>query len=119
MDVFPETWPLRSLIENGTVIGPPHHGIGRGFKVGKEEIVGLMTALELYQQRDFIAERARWTADIECIVSSLTSAPGISGRVQYPQPNGREVPSAIVHIDATVVGADAHAVINALQEGDP
>lgn len=59
MDVFPETWPLRSLIENGTVVGPPHHGIGRGFKVGKEEIVGLLTALELYQARDFTAERAR------------------------------------------------------------
>ena len=119
MDVFPETWPLRSLIENGTVAGPPHHGIGRGFKVGKEEIVGLVTALELYQTRDFTAERARWTADIECIAAGVRDLPGVSARLQYPQPNGREVPSAVIRIDAAVAGTNAHAVINALQSGDP
>lgn len=119
MDVFPETWPLRALIEDGTLAGPPHHGIGRGFKVGKEEIVGLLTALELYQSRDFAAERARWTADLECVIAAVREIPGVSARLQYPQPNGREVPSAIVKIDAPVAGVDAHAVINALQEGDP
>lgn len=119
MDVFPETWPLRSLIEKGTVVGPPHHGIGRGFKVGKEEIVGLMTALELYQRRDFAAERARWTADMESIAAGVRDLPGVSARVQYPQPNGREVPGAVIRIDAAAAGANAHTVINALQAGDP
>ena len=119
MDVFPETWPLRSLIENGTVAGPPHHGIGRGFKVGKEEIVGLVTALELYQTRDFTAERARWTADMECVAAGVRDLPGVSARLQYPQHNGREVPSAVIRIDAAVASTNAHAVINALQSGDP
>lgn len=119
MDVFPETWPLRSLIADGTIIGPPHHGIGRSFKVGKEEIVGLMTALELYEHRDFSAERSRWTADMECIVSSVSGIPGVVAHVQYPQLNGREVPSAVIRIDAGVLAADAYSVINALQEGDP
>ena len=119
MDVFPETWPLRSLIENGTVAGPPHHGIGRGFKVGKEEIAGLVTALELYQTRDFAAERAHWTADMECIAAGMRDVPGVSVSLQYPQANGREVPSAIIRIDAAVAAANAHAVINALQSGDP
>ena len=119
MDVFPETWPLRSLIENGTVIGPPHHGIGRGFKVGKEEIAGLITALELYQSRDFQAERARWTSDMDCVVAGVRDLPGVSARVQYPQANGREVPSAVVKIDSAVAAISAHGVINALQEGEP
>jgi D-glucosaminate-6-phosphate ammonia-lyase len=119
MDVFPETWPLRSLIENGTVIGPPHHGIGRGFKVGKEEIAGLITALELYQSRDFQAERARWTSDMDCVVAGVRDLPGVSARVQYPQANGREVPSAVVKIDSAAAAISAHGVINALQEGEP
>ena len=119
MDVFPETWPLRSLIENGTLAGPPHHGIGRGFKVGKEEIVGLLTALELYQGRDFAAERERWISDMECVIAGVRDTPGVSARLQYPQSNGREVPGAIVKIDASVAGIDAHGVINALQAGDP
>ena len=119
MDVFPETWPLRSLIEQGKVIGPPHHGIGRGFKVGKEEIAGLMTALELYQNRDFAAERTRWNSDMQCIVAEVRDIPGVAARVQYPQPNGREVPGAVITIDAALAGLDAHAVINALQAGEP
>ena len=43
----------------------------------------------------------------------------VSAQLQYPQPNGREVPSAIVKIDAAVAGTDAHAVMNALQADEP
>jgi len=119
MDVFPQTWPLRALIEDGTLAGPPHHGIGRGFKVGKEEIAGLVAALELYQKRDFAAERARWTADLECIAAGIKGMPGLSARVVYPQPSGKEVPGLNVRVDAAAAGMDAHAVINALQSGEP
>src|SRR5262249_35850724 len=53
MDVFAETWTWRArYLDNGVLKGPPHQGIGRGFKVGKEEAVGLMVALQRYLQRD-------------------------------------------------------------------
>jgi L-seryl-tRNA(Ser) seleniumtransferase len=119
MDVFPHTWPLRALIEDGTLTGPPHHGIGRGFKVGKEEIAGLVTALELYQKRDFVAERARWNADLECIAAEIKGIAGLSARIVYPQPSGKEVPGLSVSVDAAAAGMDANAVINALQKGEP
>jgi L-seryl-tRNA(Ser) seleniumtransferase len=119
MDVFPQTWPLRDLIENGTIAGPPHHGIGRGFKVGKEEVAGLVTALELYQKRDFVAERARWTADLDCIAAEITGVPGLSVRRAYPQPSGKQVPSLSVIVDRVAAGIDANAVVNALQAGEP
>jgi L-seryl-tRNA(Ser) seleniumtransferase len=119
MDVFPETWPLRSLIAEGVVAGPPHHGIGRGFKVGKEEIAGLLTALELYETRDFQEERERWTADMQCIAAAVRDLPGVVAEVVYPQANGREVPSAAIRIDAAAAGIDANGIINGLQEKDP
>jgi D-glucosaminate-6-phosphate ammonia-lyase len=119
MDVFPQTWPLRALIENGTLSGPPHHGIGRGFKVGKEEIAGLVTALDLYRTRDFAAERARWTADLECIAGGIKGMPGVKARLVYPQPSAKEVPGLTVSIDAAAAGMDANSVINELQTGDP
>jgi L-seryl-tRNA(Ser) seleniumtransferase len=119
MDVFPQTWPLRSLIDSGTLAGAPHHGIGRGFKVGKEEIAGLLTALELYQKRDFVAERARWTGDLECIAAGIADIPGLSARIVYPQPSGKEVPGLAVTVNAKAAAMDANAVINALQTGEP
>ena len=56
MDVLPSTWARRSLVETGVIARPPAHGIGRSMKTGKEEIVGLLVALERYASRDEAAE---------------------------------------------------------------
>jgi D-glucosaminate-6-phosphate ammonia-lyase len=119
MDVHPETWPLRSLIADGSLPGPPHHGLGRGFKVGKEEIAGLAVALLRYAERDFEAEAARWSSAVDEIVHGLQGLPGLVARRVDPAPSGRPVPVAHLQLDAARGGLDAHGLINALQENDP
>ena len=119
MDVFPNSWPLRRLIAAGRLAGPPHHGIGRGFKVGKEEIAGLIAALLEYPNRDFDAERSRWAADMECIMAAAKVIPGVTARVRSPSEDGRAVPHALVMLNESQTGIGANAVINALQDGDP
>jgi D-glucosaminate-6-phosphate ammonia-lyase len=119
MDVFPESWPLRQLISDGVLAGPPHHGIGRGFKVGKEEIAGLLAALQLYSQRNVEAERQLWINDMETVIFEISDLPGVTKRIVYPQSNGREVPHAWITVEPKLAGIDANAVIRALQEGDP
>lgn len=119
MDVFPQSWPLRQLIAEGRLAGPPHHGIGRGFKAGKEEIIGLLTALRRYPHRDFETELARWKSDMQCIVAAVAGVPGVSAYVRFPQPSGRQVPHAVLSIDAAIAGMNANAATNALQEGNP
>jgi len=118
MDNFPESWPLRSWIAEGRLAGPPHHGVGRGFKVGKEEIAGLMAALRRYSQRDFAAELRGWMADMQCIVDAASGRPGVRAELRFPQPNGREIPHAVLTVDA-VAGVSAVDVVLALQEGTP
>ena len=119
MDVFPETWPSRHLISNGSVVGPPHHGIGRGLKVGKEEIAGLITALKCYSNRDFEAELQKWHQRIKILVTGFEGIPGLSARHVFPLPGGRPVPTAQLHVDPVRAGLNAHDLINALQEGEP
>jgi D-glucosaminate-6-phosphate ammonia-lyase len=116
MDVFPETWPLRNLIGDGRLLSPPHHGIGRGFKVGKEEIVGLLSALRAYQTRDHDAELAAWRNSIELVVREVSGIAGVSAQCVS---DGDLVPSARVSIDPSVLGYGAQDVINQLQEGNP
>jgi D-glucosaminate-6-phosphate ammonia-lyase len=117
MDVFPENWPRRKLIDDGIIPCPPHHGIGRGFKVGKEEIAGLVAALKLYQKRDFGAELAGWSKDIESIQTAVAGIKGVMVRVFLPDIDGRPVPSAHVSVDSPA--PTANDVINKLQEGQP
>ncbi|PYV43737.1 MAG: L-seryl-tRNA selenium transferase [Acidobacteria bacterium] len=119
MDVFPETWPWRHLIVDGTLSGPPHHGVGRGLKVGKEEIAGLIAALELYATRDFEAELKAWHERIDTLIAGVEKISGLCAHRIFPLPSGQPVPSAHVQVDPNRAGLDAHALINALQEGEP
>lgn len=119
MDVFPESWPLRGWIAAGKLAGPPHHGIGRGFKVGKEEIAGLMAALARYAARDFASELNGWMNDMRTIADAASALAGVSAELRFPQPGGRPVPHAVLKIDGAVARASALQLILALQQGDP
>src|SRR5262249_46652247 len=49
MDDHPELWdPPADFIDRAKLPALPRHGIGRGFKVAKEQVVALLTALRLY-----------------------------------------------------------------------
>jgi D-glucosaminate-6-phosphate ammonia-lyase len=119
MDVFPETWTYRGLIDEGRISGPPHHGIGRGFKAGKEEIVGLLVALRRYMERDIQAEIRCWHEAAREIAEGANAIVGLSGTVHCPPDNIKPLPAALITVDPPSFGMDAHAAINALQEGDP
>jgi L-seryl-tRNA(Ser) seleniumtransferase len=119
MDVFPETWPYRHLVADGLIEGPPHHGVGRGFKAAKEEIVGLLTALQLYQDRDLEQELQTWSNRIQTIVKGLAGLDGIEASFIYPGGGGRPVPEAHIQIDEKAIGITAWEIINELQNGDP
>jgi L-seryl-tRNA(Ser) seleniumtransferase len=78
MDVAPETWrPAEGLIPDGLHARPPHHGIGRGFKVDKESIVGLLTALDLFAERDFAAEEEAMHRELASVSAALAEVPGV------------------------------------------
>jgi len=71
MDVAPDTWSPPKLIDRANLRGVPHHGIGRGFKAGKEEIVGLLTALERFVKADDAASNAALESRLKAIAASL------------------------------------------------
>jgi L-seryl-tRNA(Ser) seleniumtransferase len=77
LDFLPELWnPPDSLIDPALLqSGVPNHGIGRAMKVGKEEIVGLLVALERFVTSDEIADRARLAKTAAQIVAALATLP--------------------------------------------
>ena len=72
LDVFWDMWsPPPTLIDKYRLKGAPQHGIGRSCKAGKEEIVGLLTALHLFISEGDAARHARWLKDCETIAATL------------------------------------------------
>ena len=68
----------RSLIEAARLNATPNDNVGRGMKVGKEEIVGLVVALERFVKQDHAAEMERWNDRARRIVARLQGVPGLT-----------------------------------------
>lgn len=91
MDVHPRTWAPAGLVDTAALTGTPLHGIGRGFKVGKEEIAGLLCALERFVVRDDAAVQAAWTQRLQAMAQALADMPGL-GVCLLPAGSHKAVP---------------------------
>ena len=68
----------KHLISAARINTGPHHGFGRGFKVGREEIMGLMTAVEMWFKRDFAAEAKIHGTMVENMKKKLSPIQGLT-----------------------------------------
>ena len=120
MDVTSEVWQVpRELLDVEAMPFVPRQGIGRGYKAGKEEIMGLVTALRLYQQRDHAAERETCARRLKILVEQVEDTPYITGEFMEAGTFHRGLPSARIRIDEAGLGMDAYAFMRALIDGSP
>ena len=116
--LFPQWNPPPSLIDKSRLPGAPQHGIGRPCKVGKEQIVGLLTALELFVQEDPEERRQAWQARMEELVVQLEGVPHAEARVVADRKRA-EIPVVHLRVDEEALGLSALEVVRQLQDGDP
>jgi len=93
-----------------------HRGIGRPMKVGKEQIVGLLVALERYEQRDGPEEAERRRRVNAVVAGALAGVAGVNVTLR-PDEAGRPIERVAV---SAVAGAfDVRALVRFLEAGDP
>ena len=102
---------------------PNSEGIGRAAKVCKEEIAGLITALELFVDTDQQAVAAGWRAKSQHVVSALRDVPGLRVELAEAEPDRDEAfttsARAIIFFEKSWKGPDRQAVVQKLIDGDP
>jgi D-glucosaminate-6-phosphate ammonia-lyase len=119
LDVSLSTWsPPDTLIDLDNVRGFPHHGIGRGFKVGKEEIFGLITALESYVRQDHEAEAQRWYGRLQIVADRLAGLETVQVCLPPLDLSG-PVPLAEVRFDEARLDRSAYEISRELAHGSP
>ncbi|MFA6109086.1 MAG: aminotransferase class V-fold PLP-dependent enzyme, partial [Candidatus Latescibacterota bacterium] len=119
LDVYWELWnPPPGLIDRDRLPGAPQHGIGRPCKVGKEEIVGLLTALRLFVEEDPAARRGRWLALMEGLVTAARGARHAELQV-VSDPKRSEVPLVQLQLDEERAGMTAFELVRRLRDGEP
>jgi len=116
MDVRPETWTRRWMLGDGAIHGIPTQGFGRGFKVGREEIAGLITALKRFVAGSDEEDFEHWHNILDIVEEYIDGVPGLGA--QREQPAGK-APSLWVTVDSAVTGIEAYGMLNALLDGEP
>jgi len=106
------------LIRYARMQSAPIQGIGRPLKVSKEEIVGLLTALEVWVHRDHEADMRDARRRTDMVVEALADLPGVRAEHRFPDHVGRPYPTAFVHVDPST-GLTGANVIEALLAGEP
>ena len=109
----------KEYIEAARLHTPPRgETIGRGMKVNKEEVLGMLAALELYLSKDHQAEWKMWEDQIDLISESAKSVSGVETTIHVP-PHANHVPSLKIRWDLSKVNISPDNVRKILREGSP
>jgi L-seryl-tRNA(Ser) seleniumtransferase len=107
------------LIEACAFHACPRPFIGRPMKAGKEEIVGVMTAVRWYLDLDQAALMRTYEDQVACILEAFAGMPGVEARRSFPSEAGQPMPRAELIFDEAGLGITRDAVLERLMAGDP
>ncbi len=105
------------LIEAAAANASPFQFVGRGLKVAKEEVVGLLTALQIFVEEDEEAQNKRYRQMCSQIVDALIELPGLEMEVKQ---DGIDymVPNAVITFTDRWRGPSRDEILEAMHEGD-
>ncbi len=108
----------KDLVSYALLNNSPHEDtIGRSQKVGKEEIVGMVKALECYLQEDHEALNKEWQQRLDFISSAVSKVPGVTTKFYVPE-IANHVPHMEIRWDNRV-SATPREIASALRKGKP
>ena len=109
----------RDLIEAALAQSAPWEGaVCRPMKVGKEEIIGVLTAIETWAKLDLDEMNRDWLAKVESIAKIVGSVPGVTTEITIPEGANR-YPTLAVLWDEQAFGLTVADCDRLLREGDP
>jgi uncharacterized pyridoxal phosphate-dependent enzyme len=108
----------KNLVESCRANGSPNMSIGRPMKVGKEEMIGLLAAVEWYLEQDEAAMVAGYESAVRRWVDGLAGIPGVDVWRGYPNEAGQPFGRAIVQV-AAPCPCTRDEIVRQLWDGDP
>ncbi len=109
----------KPLVQAAWSNASPHQALGRPMKVSKEDIIGVLTAVEhWFEERDHAAERQKWNDDLEIIAERVGAVHGAGGEIIEPSGVDR-VPRLRVFWDRWQYPLDGLALRQRVLDGEP
>ena len=109
----------KDLVHYALLNNSPHEDtMGRGQKIGKEEIVGMVKALEIFLNQDHEAVTREWWRRLDMISRQVTRVPGVSTAYFIPD-IANHVPHMQINWDPRRITLTPQQAATALKQGKP
>ena len=109
----------KKLIDAALAQCSPWEGaVCRPMKVGKEEIIGVLTAVEAWTKMDLDALNKQWSQRVERIAKLVETVPGVTTDIEIPQ-GGNSYPTLTVSWDEEAYGFTVADCDRELRAGEP
>jgi len=111
----------KDLVQAAWVHSAPHHGYARAMKVGREEMIGMLVAIEAWVKRDHAAEWKQWVARCDYIAGKLSKIAGVTATV-VREPGAslsNRSPRLTIRWTSSGLGITGAEVSDLLDKGEP
>jgi hypothetical protein len=109
----------KDLLQAAWLNSAPHHAFGRALKAGKEEIMGMLAAVEMWVKRDHQAEWAQWESWLNTIGTRVTADSGVTTEMLQPEDLSNHAPQLRIKWDGAALGITGKEVEERLLNGRP
>ncbi|HLH16746.1 MAG TPA: aminotransferase class V-fold PLP-dependent enzyme [Bryobacteraceae bacterium] len=109
----------KDLLQAAWVCSAPHHGHGRAMKIGKEEIVAMLAAVEMWALRDHRKEDEIWTGWMQTIADRVGKVDGVTAAIRQPPTIDNHSPSLAITWDTARLGLTGQDLANILWTTEP
>ena len=106
------------LVRAAAMNAAPNPSVGRPCKVSKEDVVGLVTALELFLTSDHQSEWGHHAVEAETIAAAIRDLPGVDVTIE-DDPSIWTSPNVLIGLDQAVTGLTPERLMEALRHGEP
>jgi len=109
----------KDLIQAAWVHSAPHHGFSRGLKIGKEETMAMLAAVEMWSKRDHKAEWQRWLSWLATIEKPLRELKHLKLTIHEPDELSNRTPALQIRWNPAETGWTGAEMERILFSGEP
>ena len=109
----------KDLVQAAWFQTAPHHNVGRSMKVGKEEIMGMLTAVEMWTKRDHDAEWNTWKGWLATIEAKVKPLPSVTTEYIMPEDLSNHAPRLRIKWDGNALKITGTELAKTLDAGTP
>ncbi len=109
----------KDLVKAAWVHSAPHHGYGRTMKVGKEEAMGMLAAVEMWSRRDHATEYKGWMTSMANIAEAVHPIEGVKTEIRETKELSNQSPVLHIRWDMDKVGITGAEVEHTLFTTEP